>query len=244
MATYNITTHCLSGDVIQLYVSGDTAIFVEFPDVNELAISEANLEQNLIGTFADISNVNVVYSYDVDANILSVSVTYDNITGINRPLIITGNGGSTGGCAEILTGEAVTDACTTCQTVELKSCLTEYSFTTGLTGTTDYIVVITDRDGKEWVQSVTSDASGDLSITTTEFPEGFFTPENSPLQLEVKVSAYGDPLTLTQDATTYPCYNLYFVNREDTTPIILWNLFIRDDGAFLTNETGNNLLST
>jgi len=133
------------------------------------------------------------------------------------------------------------EQCDVCNEVTLPACQEMYTFTAGLTPDTEYKAVMTSRDGREYIQTVTSDGVGDFSIYMTDAPRGFSTPENSPVQVVVRLSDNGADQGITVDNVEHPCTLVNFVYREDITPIIL-TLFINNDyGIPLTNDSGEEL---
>lgn len=134
--------------------------------------------------------------------------------------------------------------CAECYKTLLPACQDAYAFTAGLTPDTDYVVVVTDLFGKQYTQSITSDGVGDFVIdaTATGWPSGLFTPESSPVQIEVKVSADDqDSVAITVNNVEYPCITANYTYRTDTA-IILFNMFIMQDfGETLTDDSGEGV---
>lgn len=132
--------------------------------------------------------------------------------------------------------------CDTCLELTVPACQDVYTITAGLTADTDYVVVMTDHFNNEYTIDVTSDANGDLAIdmTSSEIPQGFTTPEFSPVQIEVRLTADGADQAITNNSVEYPCVKLNFVYRTDATPIVTWFL-MTDFGEAITNDDGVNI---
>lgn len=128
--------------------------------------------------------------------------------------------------------------CADCDEVTLPACQDAYTITTGLVGETDYFAILTDHFGRQYVQDVTTDVDGDITIDMSLMPEGFATPENSPVQVVIRSTENGTDLTITDNFVTYPCIKINYVYREDTTPIILTMFIMNDYGEALTDDSG------
>ena len=131
--------------------------------------------------------------------------------------------------------------CASCNEVSLPACQDMYTFTAGLTADTDYVAVMTGRDGTEYTQDVTTDGVGDFSIYTENLPRAFATRENSPVQVVIRSEVNGSDEAITVDTTAYPCTLVYFVVREDVTPVILTMFINNDYGIALTDDSGEEL---
>ena len=101
--------------------------------------------------------------------------------------------------------------CDTCQQLTVKACETQYELTTGLTPATLYTVALHAANGNTYLQEITSDANGDITIDAALFPEGAFVPESGGYIVKVYADdSLGTPLTITVGLTQYTCINLNF----------------------------------
>lgn len=108
--------------------------------------------------------------------------------------------------------------CEDCLELSETACKPSYTIVAGLEIGTTYTIGITDRNGKVWKQDVVADGSGDVTVDTTEFPRGFFTPESGPKQLQVwtNTDLTGAEL-ITVGSIEYTCLVLSFQYVTDTT---------------------------
>jgi len=183
------------------------------------------------GTFT--GTFNLVYTYP-DNNI-----TVGNLMGIG---IDSNYIGATVVCDETPCPPVIITQCDTCLELTVPACQDVYTITAGLTADTDYVVVLTDHFSNQYIIDVTSDADGDLAIdmTSSEIPQGFTTPEFSPVQIEVRLTDDGTDEAITVNSVEYPCVKLNFVYRTDATPIVTWFL-MTDFGEPITDDGGVNI---
>lgn len=133
--------------------------------------------------------------------------------------------------------------CAECITVERAACAAAYTFTAGLTASTDYVAVLSDHFGRQYTQDITSGVDGDFTIDATgDFPLGFWTPENSPIEIWVRESVNDTNEAITVSSTEYPCIKLNLVYRDDANPIVLTMFITTDYGIPITNDSGEELL--
>jgi hypothetical protein len=214
---------------ISLAVAG-SSLFIRFISTTQTIETSADpvtqagaFETDLI-TFLQNCGDNPQGSVDVTGNILTVSASVEHADGdTEAPLAIVvfydPNDGNVQ-VAKAFTFISSEDPieCPECYEQTLSACQDEYDITTGLTPLTEYVVVLTDHFNKEYYQTVTSDAAGDLTISMTEMPEGFSTPDYGPSTLEVKLSVDDEPLDLAVAGESYPCIQLNYVYRSEVTP--------------------------
>jgi hypothetical protein len=216
---------------------------------------------DLTGTIADVCDAietfieaggGVVDTCDTTLDGIAISITltyhYDDpdaatyfLTAIGIDYLEIGSGGVLAGVEVECDGEPEpAEECSSCEELTLPACQDQYTITAGLTANTDYVVVITGQQGREYVQDVTSDNVGDITISTDNLPEGLTTPEQSPLQLVVR-NDEGIDQTITNNNTTYPCVNLNFVYQESVTSIINLLIITDDYGNPIQDDLNNNI---
>ena len=145
------------------------------------------------------------------------AIVPDNVVGNPLALIIYWDN-SLGQSSFCWIEDVTNTLCEDCEELTFSACETSYTIVAGLEIGTTYTIGITDRNGKVWKQDVVADGSGDVTVDTTEFPRGFFTPESGPKQLQVWTNAdlTGAEL-ITVGSIEYTCLVLSFQYVTDTT---------------------------
>lgn len=114
-------------------------------------------------------------------------------------------------CPPSVNPEDATD-CLSCYQQTVENCDTSIIIY-GLEDTTDYEVTITDNvSGRKYLHSTTSDSDGEITLDTSDFPTGLFSPYNSPMTLTITEN--GSPVTLTYGYVNYSCIELNVINSE------------------------------
>lgn len=95
--------------------------------------------------------------------------------------------------------------CTECYEVSLASCPSTYTFETGLTAATDYVVRINDHFEAEYSDTITSDIDGNLTVDFSHFDRTF-----SYVSGKFTLKVFADDLStdaevLTIGTTNYTC---------------------------------------
>jgi hypothetical protein len=109
-------------------------------------------------------------------------------------------------------------ACDTCQEKVFSACQASYTIVAGLTASTEYTVVLTDRNEVRYTQAVTTDGSGDLTIDMTDIPSGLLTPESGGFLFEVyEDSGLTTKADITANGHIYGCIQLTFEHTTTTT---------------------------
>lgn len=175
----------------------------------ELASLQAEVEAAIQATGATSVDVELSYA----SSVLTIEASYDWSGSTDEGRIIALLENQIAAPFEL--GES---ACLDCYDLNLKACQDEYDIATGLDPTTAYVAVFTDRTQKEYVQDVTTDGSGDMTVSMENMPLGFATPEHSPLQFTVRETEDSADEMLTVETIRRPCIRIMFVYREDVTP--------------------------
>jgi len=103
--------------------------------------------------------------------------------------------------------------CDTCGEVNLVACQDTIVIDANMTPSTSYTVWLTDHHGNNYTSSVTSGVDGSLTIDTTGFVEGLFSPNHGKLELTVSTSATEETFeTITYNSGSYSCLILSFKN--------------------------------
>jgi hypothetical protein len=137
--------------------------------------------------------------------------------------------------------------CDTCNEVTMQACQPSYFFTAGLSGNTIYYIQIQDRMDTVYTQQITTDANGDFTIIANDiaFPEGFWTPENTPIEVTVFSDAdYLVQVDINANATIYGCINLNFEYIVTTTSSFIptFSHLIDDNGSFIIDSNNNTFI--
>ena len=102
--------------------------------------------------------------------------------------------------------------CLSCYQQTVENCDTSIIIY-GLSDLTDYDVTLTDNvSGRKYLHSTTSDSDGEITLDTSDFPTGLFSPYNSPMTLTITEN--GSPVTLTYGYVNYSCIELNVINSE------------------------------
>jgi len=110
--------------------------------------------------------------------------------------------------------------CDECRNITLQACADSYKIVAGLTPATNYFVTIQDRNNDLYIQEITSDGNGDVTIdaTSPEFPAGFWLTESGNKMIRIYADAYFDPVEdITVNDTVYSCVLLNLQYYYTTT---------------------------
>ena len=154
-------------------------------------------------------------------------------------------GGSTGWNAIPSSSCDTVTACPDCLEKNFAACAASYTITTGLTAATEYMVVLTDVNEIRYTQLITTDGSGNLTIDTTDFPAGAFTPEFGGFTMEVySDSELTTPVDITVGSLTYGCVKLRFQHTVTTTSYIppVFSFLVTDQLDYIVTETGDTFI--
>jgi hypothetical protein len=110
--------------------------------------------------------------------------------------------------------------CDECRNITLEACADSYKIVAGLTPATNYFVTIQDRNNDLYIQEITSDGNGDVTIdaTSPEFPAGFWLTESGNKVIRIYADAsLEQPEDITVDTTVYSCVLLNLQYYYTTT---------------------------
>ena len=147
-------------------------------------------------------------------DLASISIQGDSSTFYSASFLSASDCEDLGLCPECPPSVNPEDAqdCLSCYQQTVENCDDEIIIY-GLDDTTTYDVTITDNvSGRKYLYSTTSDADGEITITTADFPTGLFSPYNSPLTVTITQS--GIDVVLTYGYVNYSCIELNVINSE------------------------------
>lgn len=105
--------------------------------------------------------------------------------------------------------------CSTCYPLSGVACGSSLDLTAGLSPLTVYYVWVKDRFDKRYVQEVTTDGSGDLTLDLTAFPDGLFASYTGSFIITVSTSETEDTEEeVTIGTVDYTCYIVDFKDAE------------------------------
>jgi hypothetical protein len=110
--------------------------------------------------------------------------------------------------------------CDECRNITLQACSDSYKIVAGLTPATNYFVTIQDRNNDLYIQEITSDGNGDVTIdaTSPEFPAGFWLTESGNKVIKIySDEALTEIEDITVDTTVYSCVLLNLQYYYTTT---------------------------
>jgi len=110
--------------------------------------------------------------------------------------------------------------CDECRNITLQACAESYKIVAGLTPATNYFVTIQDRNNDLYIQEITSDGNGDVTIdaTSPEFPAGFWLTESGNKVIKIySDEALTEIQDITVDTTVYSCVLLNLQYYYTTT---------------------------
>lgn len=110
--------------------------------------------------------------------------------------------------------------CDECRNITLQACADSYKIVAGLTPATNYFVTIQDRNNDLYIQEITSDGNGDVTIdaTSPEFPAGFWLTESGNKVIKIySDEALTEIEDITVDTTVYSCVLLNLQYYYTTT---------------------------
>jgi regulatory protein YycH of two-component signal transduction system YycFG len=209
---------------------------------------DVGTEQGIIDAISDLETA-VAYSLGATVttagSIITASFDFTIDTATQQtPYSISffNNADGSGYSLQLIATDAQVTACPDCLEKTLSACEASYTITAGLTADTDYTVVLTDRNEIRYTQLVTSDGDGDLTIDTTDFPTGAFTPEFGGFTMVV----YSDvelttPVEITSRAHTYGCVQLFFQYTVTTTSY-LNSFLVTDQLDFFVTDAGDTFI--
>lgn len=212
------------------YVSGGTFDVGTSAGV-EAAIAdlEAALGYSLGATVTETTDIVADFSFSIDTDTQQIpySISFFN------------NADGSGYSLQLIDSGSLPVACPDCQEKNFSACEASYTITAGLTADTEYTVVLTDRNEVRYTQLVTTDGSGNLTIDTTDFPTGAFTPEFGGFTMVVYTDTeMTDPVDITAGGYTYGCVKLNFQHTVTTTSY-LRTLLVTDQLDFIITDLGD-----
>jgi hypothetical protein len=110
--------------------------------------------------------------------------------------------------------------CDECRNITLEACANSYKIVAGLTPATNYYVTIQDRNNDLYIQEITSDGNGDVTIdaTSPEFPAGFWLTESGNKVIKIySDEALTEIEDITVNDTVYSCVLLNLQYYYTTT---------------------------
>lgn len=103
--------------------------------------------------------------------------------------------------------------CLSCYQQSVDNCADEIVIQ-GLEDTATYTVNISDpQSGKTYTSTKISDVNGEITLETSDYPAGLFSPYNSPLTLTLIQD--GSPVVLTYGYVNYSCIDLVVTNQTE-----------------------------
>lgn len=155
---------------------------------------------------------------DFDNEIISFTLIDSNDSTASGKFISAENCTSEGLCPECpecppsVNPEDAED-CLSCYQQQVDNCASEIVIQ-GLDDTTTYVISISDpQSGKTYTSTNISDVNGEVTLDTTDYPAGLFSPYNSPLTLTILQD--GQPVTLTYGYVNYSCIDLVVTNQTE-----------------------------
>ena len=110
--------------------------------------------------------------------------------------------------------------CDECRNITFQACADSYKIVAGLTPFTNYFVTIQDRNNDLYIQEITSDGNGDVTIdaTSPEFPAGFWLTESGNKVIKIySDEALTEIEDITVNDTVYSCVLLNLQYYYTTT---------------------------
>lgn len=109
--------------------------------------------------------------------------------------------------------ENLLDTCNVCDDFNVSGCADDIVFGLGNPNSSDTIFyTLTDKFGKEYLGSFTTDANGFGALDYADFPDNFFNPYAGTMTIEFFTTAYRT--TNIPDACS--CINMTFVESTET----------------------------
>ena len=114
--------------------------------------------------------------------------------------------------------ENLLDTCTDCPTFQVSGCTTGINIKLGFdyADTTVYMV-LTDKFGKQYEETLTTDVDGIAAIDLGWFPDGFFNPYAGDMSIQI----YTDDTKQTP-ITTCPCLVLEMIESNYTDVTLVY----------------------
>lgn len=105
--------------------------------------------------------------------------------------------------------------CPRCYEQTINQCVDQLIFILGLTAGETYFFTFTDNHSKEHVVEVVADGDGNITIDTTEFPEGFFIVYSGSKVVTWRQNTCGDVCFTPCDGDTeYCCITLMPIDKS------------------------------
>ena len=98
--------------------------------------------------------------------------------------------------------------CDLCYEMTGEACYSALFIEAGLTPTTDYTVWVEDRNDRIYIQAVTTDSGGDITLDLSAFDEGMFNAFSGSYIITVSTSQTIEELTVQGQA--YQCIKVTF----------------------------------
>ena len=112
--------------------------------------------------------------------------------------------------------------CNTCYQAVLTHCPETITVKAGLTADTEYKVKFTDKFGNRYTKEVTTNGSGEFTITVdADFPTGLFNSVSGVFEIQVSLTANPwTPVDLTFSTVAYKCIQVSFAKDNSTNTTI------------------------
>lgn len=109
--------------------------------------------------------------------------------------------------------ENLLDTCNVCSEFNVSGCASEIIFGLGVGNASDTIYyTLTDKFGKEYLGTLTTDAVGFGALDYTDFPDNFFNPYAGTMTIEFFTTAYRTT-NITANCT---CVSMTMIESSET----------------------------
>lgn len=215
-------------DLTGLNIAGIQTVIIQTTDIYGVSYTLCTLTQDFTGTTVNNFINDLVLCVNAGASgflafndnpIITFTRDIDVALFIGKQVDIYYNDGSRDvylGSASWIEVVAERTGCDACYPYNLISCYGNYTIDLDLQASTDYQLIFTDLHGKKYRQEITTDVNGAFTISVAGFPEGFFTPEFSPITVTI-LNANNVPITFTIGYAIYECLSLSVEYMTDIT---------------------------
>lgn len=205
-----------------LSITGNQTVLVTVMDIYGVELTLCTATQDYTGvSLTEFINIIVAcintgssgFQAFNESPVLRISRTDDIDTFIGTQADLTF--GASNFNASFIKDQSQSAGCSPCYPYDLYSCYGSYMVDLGLPGSSSLKIIFTDKFGKEYIKSVSTESNGVFTIDPVDFPEGFFTPENGIITGTIK-NVNNESVSFTVGYISYECLQINLTNMEQS----------------------------
>jgi len=209
-------------DLSALSITGNQTVTVSTQDIYGISLTLATLTQDFTGVSvsefinlirAEVNGGASGFLADNDSPTLTLYRTTDVETFIGEQVSVTF--GASNFNASWIYAASENNSCSPCYDYDLYACYGNYVIDLNLTPSTDYNAIFTDKFNHNYSKAVTTGLDGTFTLDPSNFPTGFFTPENGSITMSITTTAN----VAVSFVIGYTSYDCVLLNIEHLTTV-------------------------